>query len=365
MREVLAAMARPLMAMDRPVVHDDEPGAAEAAFRGHHTGFQSGGRRDDLESGSRLICIIDAAVSPDAVQDILGLLPGDIFRRALRQLVRVVQIELRHIDHGQDLAVLGIHHQDGHAVRLLCGHGLVRQLRRVGLDVHVQADAEVLAAHRLQPTFPRGFHFDALRVRHGQYLAGLPLQVLIVDHLQADDSLVVPAGEAQHLAGQLIVRIISLVILVYLHPRKVILPDPVSQLLIHIALDPLHGRVFFHTLSHIVFRELQFPAQDFDDLFRVLQLIMYDGYRADRPVVCQHGAVAVQDTASGRFYAALPLMQGRGQRGIVLRPPDAQIHEPSEQEQEDACADEKNRQYLLPVEYFVVVRQHTNLMKGC
>ncbi len=329
--EILAAVAGSLVAMDPPVVHRDEAWTAEAALGRHHTGLKARRRGDDLEGGSRFVCIVDAAVPPDAVQYVLGFLLADVVRRPLRQLEGIVQIEFRHIHAGVNLPVLRIHHQDGHAVRLLGGKGLFRKLGGVGLDVPVQADAEIQTAHRFPAPLPRRLHLDALGIRHCQDLPWLPLQVFIVDHLQPDDPLVVASGEAQYLAGQVVVRVIPLVVLIHLYPGQVVLPDPVPQFLVHIALDALHGGIFLHPFPHIVLGQLQLFGQDLDDLLRILQLVVDDGYGAHCPVVRQHRAVAVKDAAPGRLDAALPFMELVGHSGIVLRLPYAQVHQPSEQ----------------------------------
>ena len=215
-----------------------------------------------------------------------------------------------------------------------------------------------MTALRLQPPLPSGLHLQPFGIRHRQDFSLLSLKIILIDHFQADDSLIVSSRETQHLAGQVAVGVKPLIILIHFNSGQVVLPDPVPHCLLHIAPDSLHGRIFLHTLSHIFLGQIQFLAENPYDLLRVLQLIMYHGHRADRLVVRKHFSVAVQDPPPGCLDAPLSLVKLRGHPRIMLRLPHAQVHESAEQENQDSRTDKKNRQYLLSVKYFIVVRQH-------
>ncbi len=67
LHEILRPVASHLMTADFSVFHHDEAGAAERICGLHRPGFQPGSSRDDFKGGSRLVGVIDTAVSPHGV----------------------------------------------------------------------------------------------------------------------------------------------------------------------------------------------------------------------------------------------------------------------------------------------------------
>ena len=161
-------MACHLVASDFSVIYDNISRTAESTLWCHYPRLQARRRSDDLKSGTRLVGIIDTAVSPHLIQKILLFRVRYITVRSLRQFVRVIQIEFRHIDHGQYFTVLRIHDQDRDTLCLLGSHSLLGQLGSIGLYVHVQADIQVLPIYRLYPALAFLFYLDTGCIRYRQ-----------------------------------------------------------------------------------------------------------------------------------------------------------------------------------------------------
>ena len=136
---------------DLVAVDDGVSLAVEGVVHAGDAVLQRKGRCQDLEGGAGLIGVLHAGVAHQGGQ--------------LRQVVarRVVQVEVRLVDHAQDLAGLDVHHHDLHALgarflQRLLGHAL-----HDGLDdvVHRQANGvpvfgrDVLLLARLHPARAR------------------------------------------------------------------------------------------------------------------------------------------------------------------------------------------------------------------
>ena len=276
----------------------------------------------------------DAAVAPHGVQSVLLggifrllLLPGLCavrrlcrLRRAirLRQRIGIVQVKFRHVDHGQQFSVIRVHHNDGDTVRLFGLQRLQRELGGVALDVHIHADIEIPARHRLHPLLALRVHLHALGVRHRQDRAVLPFQIVLIDNLQPNDALIVAAGKAQHLGAQRAAGIVPPVVLIHFDARQVAGAYGVPDAFVHVALDLLDGGIFLHPLSDVLVREPQLPAQYGDHFLRVLDLAVDHRDRAHGSVVRQNPAVGVYDPPPRRLDAALPLVQLLGPHRIIF-----------------------------------------------
>ena len=135
--------------MDNAVEHAHR--AARQNGIGPQTGsLQSRGQRDHLEHGTRLVGRGHSPIEPRVAR----FFP---FRR-------FVGIEAGIAGHGQDLAVLGIHHHDGAGPDA----GLLHSFLQVALcgKLNALVDAE----HQIRPDFRRihRFRFDAFVVNVGQ-----------------------------------------------------------------------------------------------------------------------------------------------------------------------------------------------------
>ena len=87
LKKSFCSMASCLMAPDPPVFHYAKARTAEDILKRYCPRLQTGCRCDDLKGRARLICIIDAGISPHGIQPVLephGLRPGRrLFLKAL------------------------------------------------------------------------------------------------------------------------------------------------------------------------------------------------------------------------------------------------------------------------------------------
>ena len=90
------------------------------------------------------------------------LLAGRL-RDSLWQCIRIVQIELRYVHHGQYFPILRIHHQNGYAVRLFRLHRLHGELCRIALNIDIQTYIYIIAAFRLDPFLSWGMRIGVDR----------------------------------------------------------------------------------------------------------------------------------------------------------------------------------------------------------
>ena len=309
MDKILTAVSSHLMAADLAILHDHKARTVERIICVNNPGLQSGCSCYRLEGRSRFIRVIDTAVSPHPVQQILLFLFTHSFRVFCTVIHKgLIQIKLRHICHGKDLPVLRVHHNDGHTVRLFCLHCLISKLCCIFLDIHIHGQHQIIAIHRFHPVFSGALQFNSPCIRHRKDRTGSPLQHILVFHLNSQNPLIVTAGKSQHLGGKLTARIVTLVVLVNLHTVQIIFPDPVSHFLIHIAFDPLNGGDFLYPLADIFLTERKFPAQHLHNFFFFLDLTVDHGNRTDRLIICKHIAVPIQDPPSRRLDIPLPLL---------------------------------------------------------
>ena len=310
LHKILGSMPGYFMTPDSSVLHHDISGTVKLVIYRNHSLLKSRSSRDDLEGGTRLISIINAPVSPNSVQYLLGLLLCHISCiHGFRKFIGIVQVKLRHIHHCHDFTILGIHHNNGDSVCFLCFHHLLCQLGSIALNVHVEADIQIISGNRLYSLLSGFIDLHTLCIRHCKDRALLPLKIFFVLHLKTYNSLIVTAGKTKHLGCKTSVRIISLIVFIHLDSRKIVCSYGISRFLVHIALDSLYGRIFFHSLSHIFFRKLKLSAKDLHDFVRLFDLAVDHRNSADRLIVGDDGTVCINNPASCRLDASLPFMK--------------------------------------------------------
>ena len=162
-------------------------------------------------------------------------------------------MEFRHIGIGIDLPILGIHQQNGYRLCPFLFHDLFRCLLGVHLDILIQTDVKVISGHRLHPALSQFRDFHAPGVCGGKDLAVNAPQHIFIHDFQSHDSLIVPAGEAQHLGRQIIVGVISFKIFIDFYPVQMVAPYFIPHRLFHIGLYPLNGGNGFHPLLRRLF----------------------------------------------------------------------------------------------------------------
>ena len=184
MYKVLRPVAADLMAAYPPVPYHNITGTIERIRRLDRSRLQPGSRRDNLKRGTRLIRIVDTAVSPHGVETFLLLFLAQSFPRLpIRQFKRMIQVKLRHVCQRQDLTILWVHHKDRNAVRLLGLHRLQGKLGGVALYVDVEACVQILSVDRLDPFFSLSWHLHAFCIGHGKDCSRLSLQIFLIYHL--------------------------------------------------------------------------------------------------------------------------------------------------------------------------------------
>ena len=213
------AMARPLRAFDSRLSFHHRLSAVTEEGRGIRNHAQLQGRRHHHRLGgrSRLIAVADAEIPPHLVPGVqklllrhgVLLLLGEI--TVLHQVVRIVQIIVHIRSHGQDLAVLGIHHHHADILRRRSFHILVRIIRDEFVDIFLHDS--------LQGRVDSRYHCVSVRrLAHVRGLLQILVQILIASSVRAVQGLAVLLldaglplisrhGIAQHMAGQGIVGI--------------------------------------------------------------------------------------------------------------------------------------------------------------
>ena len=106
-------MSTCFMTADPPVFHDLITWTVILVCQLGCTRQQGRRRSKYFESGSRLIGIIDALISPHLVQGILLLLicHGRSIHSRI-QCKRIIQVKFRHIGTGIDFSILGVQYQN-------------------------------------------------------------------------------------------------------------------------------------------------------------------------------------------------------------------------------------------------------------
>ena len=310
MGKILIPMPADLMAPDPPVFHNLIPGTVKVVFQRAGPGQQRCGRSKNLKRGSRLISVIDALIPPHLVQCVLFLFfchQRSIFSRI--QNKRIIQVKFRHIYAGIDFSILRVHNQYRNIVRLLCFHDLQRLLLRIGLNIIVQADYQIVAGHRLHPLLFGILDLDASGVRQSQDRPRDSLQILVIHDLQSDDSLIVAACESQNLGGQFTIGIVAFEIFIHFYACIMIGTDSIPHFLIHVGLDPFYRTYLLHPVSHRFFRQSQFLTKHLYHRFRIFDLTVNHGDGADCPVISQYRTGPVDDPSPGGLDAPLPLMK--------------------------------------------------------
>ncbi len=191
------------------VIHNDKPRARKIILQADCPALKTSGSRYDFECRTRLICVIDAAISPHHIQQILFtylfypclsllcrvILLYFLHLKFVNQRKRFVQIKFRNIRHRKNLAIIDIHDNYGHPRRLFCLICLPCQLCRIFLYVDIQAYVQILSCHRLFSALPHAVKLDSLGICQCQYLPFLSCQVLLICHFQSDYALIVSTSK--------------------------------------------------------------------------------------------------------------------------------------------------------------------------
>ena len=186
----------------RPGLHVDQIGRPE------HVLFERRRRRHDLEGRSRLVEILDRAVAPRLFADApVG-----------------VRVEGRVVRHREDLARVRIHDDGGAA------GGAV--LFDAGAQLALGDELEVLIDGQLEGRAGGGRALDLAedallpRVRLHEQLALPAAHLGVVRRLEAAETGVVETDVAEHVRGQLLVRIVAAALLEEPDPLQLELADP-------------------------------------------------------------------------------------------------------------------------------------------
>ena len=323
----------PAPALDAPALHVDRAGAVETLIRRDHAAVQCGGGGENLEGGARLVGVGDAAVAHQ-IGERLHVVPG-----------RIVQVVVRLVDHGQNLAGLRIHHQHPHRLGVVHRQRLPRGLLREALDGRIQSQRHAAALHRCDVLAGGVVQLPALAVDLLQHPPGLAGQVAVQRLLQPRLTHAVDGGQAQHLAGELTHGIVSLALLLQIqarqhrliglpvlrHQRLELLGHVPGELTLegHTALAGVRGLPLDGRSVHVQDRRKQLGKRRC-----VPHLPGTDRERIGRGALGQHRAVAVENPAPGGLDRAFAGPLGLGAQLQFLRFQYLQLEQPSAQQQE-------------------------------
>ncbi len=172
-----------------------------------------------------------------------------VLQHARVHVLLVVRVEARRDRQRQDLPRVRILHHNRAVGRLHLGHLRVERLLRHVLDVGVDAQHQVLTRLRL-------VHLAAQRVTLGvhrrQHMPGSSVHVFVELQLQSAKPGVVRAHIAQHMRGQLVVRVKALELLLEVHALQVQLANPVRRRSIHAARHPRKAMRRVEARQHLV-----------------------------------------------------------------------------------------------------------------
>ena len=127
---------------------------------------------------------------------------------------------------------------------------------------------------RFHPGFSAVFHFNPPDIRNRQYPPFLPLKIIIILHLQADNPLIITAGKTDGFCRQIVKRIISGIILIHHHTVKLIASDQITGFLWNIGTDAFDRTDLFHPFPDLFIFHIQCFRQHPDNSFRIFELVM-------------------------------------------------------------------------------------------
>ena len=187
------------MAPDLPVIHDAVSRTHKGVIQRYNTLFQTGGSRNNLKCRSRFISIVNAPVPPHLIELVLKFFirQGSLIYSCI-QLIGIVQIKFRDIDHGIDFAVLRIHQKDRYRFRLLFFHHILCRLLTVCLHIIVKTYLKSLPGYRFDSVLCHAVELNAPGIRHCQYRSIGAFQIVLILYFQTDDSLIIPSGKSKH-----------------------------------------------------------------------------------------------------------------------------------------------------------------------
>ena len=228
--------------------------------------LQRGGQRQDLEGGAGLIGVVQRLVAP------LLLLGAFFVQLAPRHLLqqrlvgdgsKVVQVIVGEGGHGKDSAVAHVHNDTGGAVGGGEGvahvlHALFQIVLHGGLQRYLQLVAvlriKVLGVFIQQVILSVGLG--------GHHEAGLALQLLVILGLKAEQARVIHTHKADHLRGQIAVRIVALGVGGQENALDLVvvdvLPYLIGNILIHTVFQHLvHGVAAGHLFQDALLADVQ------------------------------------------------------------------------------------------------------------
>ncbi len=247
----------------------------------------------------------------------------------------MIKVKFRDVYHGQNFPVLRVHDNHGYAVSGFCLHDLFGCLLTIHLDIVIQADLEVIPIHRLLAPFTGVLNLHAPGVCQRQDLAIASLQVILIDHFQANDTLVIAACKTQDLGSKGSKGVITLIVLIYFYAIQGIGTDTVACLFIYVGFDPFDGADLFYALSDGLFVHAEFFGERRNYSFWLLQLAVDDGNRADGTVCRQHSARGIHNFPPRRLDITLSLMQILRFLSIIFGTEYHKVYQPYGQGQED------------------------------
>ena len=113
-------------------------------------------------------------------------------------------------------------------------HDLLRCLCRIGLNIIVKCQVQIISVNRLLSVLTYTLDFNASGIRQCKDLPRFSLQKFIIFDLQSDNALIVPAGKTEHFRGEGTIGIIALIVLVHLDTCQPHIPDLITGLYVHI-----------------------------------------------------------------------------------------------------------------------------------
>ena len=155
------SVPRSLMTVDPPILHQPVAPTVKAIRKRYLSRIQRSTGCHDLKGRSRLIGIAETGISPHGIEKLalfLLRLPHGFFR----QCKRIIQMKFRNIDHGINLTVFRLHHQNGYPLSALFRQNLLRRLLGIHLDIDIQRCCQIPAVNRFYTALTIPFQIHTL-----------------------------------------------------------------------------------------------------------------------------------------------------------------------------------------------------------
>ena len=317
-------------AADLPALHRHRAGAVEALVYRHQPRVQRGGGGEHLEGGAGLV-----GVGQRAVAQPFG-------ERRHVAAGRVVQVEVRLVHHGQDLAGGRVHGQHPHGLGVVHPQGLAGRLLAEALDGGVQGQRHAAAVHRRNVLALAVAQGAALAVDLAEHPARLAGEVAVQRLFQPRLAHAVDGGQADQLGGELAHGIVSLALLLQVQPVQAVVPAG-GELRLH-ALELLgrlpgqltpQGDAALGGVRGLLLDgrrlNVQHRGQQLREPRRVGHLPGADGGGVGRGALGEHRAVPVQYPSPGGLNGAFAGPLGLGPALQVLRGDHLEVEKPCAQ----------------------------------